>query len=908
MGKPRGRRKSTSQARTTRSMSREPESGNSNDESDMSSMSDSSPELNRHNKKNQSKTLVKVNQLDKHKDIYTTKAVDTDSEHITLPDSLDQNDKHDTDEEDEADTTLIEYSNNNSNIQETCTSLQSGQSTHSDLSKTPLHLSNLESTQDDKQTQYSDTSIPAGQTKMQIPTESQPSDSLGLPYTQDELSENETQPDTQKQNVSTTKSQTSDFTGEAGQSQSSDLRGDDDRHDSPVSPDKILAPSFEEFVDLYGKDESQWQKVTNKKHKNCTNHQQTETVHSPNTHTETNNSTTSPPNPKHVYNGDGDWRYRVTIGEDKDNIKQQKCRFFSLTRGTAFKALFDILGEGFSAVDKWEDSTQSKTMTLLLKSETQYMKIQNFKHPDFAIRIMDEPQKKLYGVLDGLHPEKFPIDKIRVQSLSFKGKIPTEKEKENVTIVRHIKGVVTHNGKVILNDKGQELRKDTSKVVFTFQGSTLPDSIEIEGVGNIPVQPYRFRPQPCKKCLKYNHNTRNCKAKSNTCGHCGETGHSISHCTKANDQSKAYCIHCKTQGHRSISKECPEFKKEQHISSCIMAFGGNRHLAAQSYAVKHTNNHNENDLGSINTNNSKQMTEKNKQQNTDTENNKNYDTPTTNTTSPTYADKLATQRRKKSHNNKISQTEVEVLNIAAENLRGIHKHMTKVTAPRNPEPLQIPFIAADQSKICLLDEHVLRGESEARARFRCELHLEEEQTTTPADLQDAFELMTYKCQKYAEYVHILEEERQAILLESGMEKGTIIKENNTLTKRLELLQQENVALKTQLDVTMKELHVPKQPNNIPLQQMQSQDTNLHPPKRQSIKITAPTNNNPLILGQTIQKYTDAAFQNVVMPQIRKMLHDLTNQIMEHWSDEHPPELMLPEIHPPSYEPHGLYGI
>ena len=91
-------------------------------------------------------------------------------------------------------------------------------------------------------------------------------------------------------------------------------------------------------------------------------------------------------------------------------------------------------------------------------------------------------KKKLYGVLDGLHPEKFPFDKIRVQSLSFKGKIPTEKEKENVTIVRHIKEVVTHNGKVILMTKAKSSGKTQAKLCLLSRDPHSQTQLKLRGL------------------------------------------------------------------------------------------------------------------------------------------------------------------------------------------------------------------------------------------------------------------------------------------------------------------------------------------------------------------------------------------------------------------------------------------
>jgi len=61
------------------------------------------------------------------------------------------------------------------------------------------------------------------------------------------------------------------------------------------------------------------------------------------------------------------------------------------------------------------------------------------------------------------------------------------------------------------------------------------------------------------KCHRWNHIARECIAKEDTCGTCGENSHWMKDCTnKANKR----CISCNTEDHASWSRMCPTFLKK----------------------------------------------------------------------------------------------------------------------------------------------------------------------------------------------------------------------------------------------------------------------------------------------------------------------------------------------------------
>jgi len=75
----------------------------------------------------------------------------------------------------------------------------------------------------------------------------------------------------------------------------------------------------------------------------------------------------------------------------------------------------------------------------------------------------------------------------------------------------------------------------------------------------ITVEKCRVDPVRCLKCQGYNHFAKECIAKSDTCGHCGDQGHRTSNCTNT---TKVRCISCNTDDHPSYFRECPTFLKK----------------------------------------------------------------------------------------------------------------------------------------------------------------------------------------------------------------------------------------------------------------------------------------------------------------------------------------------------------
>jgi hypothetical protein len=76
-------------------------------------------------------------------------------------------------------------------------------------------------------------------------------------------------------------------------------------------------------------------------------------------------------------------------------------------------------------------------------------------------------------------------------------------------------------------------------------------------------KPYVPRPMRCTNFGAFGHLASSCK---NTiiCDHCSAKGHSLEHCSAANDATKARCVNCRGR-HRTSDKTCPRYITNRQI-------------------------------------------------------------------------------------------------------------------------------------------------------------------------------------------------------------------------------------------------------------------------------------------------------------------------------------------------------
>ncbi|KAG5869274.1 hypothetical protein JTB14_002078 [Gonioctena quinquepunctata] len=98
----------------------------------------------------------------------------------------------------------------------------------------------------------------------------------------------------------------------------------------------------------------------------------------------------------------------------------------------------------------------------------------------------------------------------------------------------------------------------SSTVCLTFSGKKLPTEIEIYSLYT-PVEEYRLPVIQCYQCLLYGHTKKQCRSKS-ICQNCAKI-----HDTTVQCPNPTKCRHCQSVEHQSVSKQCPEFERQNRI-------------------------------------------------------------------------------------------------------------------------------------------------------------------------------------------------------------------------------------------------------------------------------------------------------------------------------------------------------
>lgn len=115
----------------------------------------------------------------------------------------------------------------------------------------------------------------------------------------------------------------------------------------------------------------------------------------------------------------------------------------------------------------------------------------------------------------------------------------------------------------IIEKNNEKIRVPKQTVIVTFAGLQVPTHVYIN-YNRCAIEPYIPKVIQCLKCLRYGHISRQCNAKSERCKTCGNM-----HEEGADEPCTAFCIHCKSSSHKSISKECPLYEKQAAIKKIM---------------------------------------------------------------------------------------------------------------------------------------------------------------------------------------------------------------------------------------------------------------------------------------------------------------------------------------------------
>lgn len=101
-------------------------------------------------------------------------------------------------------------------------------------------------------------------------------------------------------------------------------------------------------------------------------------------------------------------------------------------------------------------------------------------------------------------------------------------------------------------------------VALTFEGNKLPNEVYINRVV-CPVEPYVQRVIQCFKCLRFGHVSNQCRSDKPLCISCSKPLDENHKCEK-ND---IFCLFCKNNDHKTVSKDCPHFQKQSKIKKLM---------------------------------------------------------------------------------------------------------------------------------------------------------------------------------------------------------------------------------------------------------------------------------------------------------------------------------------------------
>lgn len=120
-----------------------------------------------------------------------------------------------------------------------------------------------------------------------------------------------------------------------------------------------------------------------------------------------------------------------------------------------------------------------------------------------------------------------------------------------------------------LKKDGQDVKVPRQMVVITFNTVEIPQFIYINKI-RFEVNCYYSPVVQCYNCLRYGHTAKQCKSerKCQTCGTLSQNSSENGEINCSSNCSK-FCIHCKSETHKTTDRSCPLFLKQKRIKECM---------------------------------------------------------------------------------------------------------------------------------------------------------------------------------------------------------------------------------------------------------------------------------------------------------------------------------------------------
>lgn len=160
---------------------------------------------------------------------------------------------------------------------------------------------------------------------------------------------------------------------------------------------------------------------------------------------------------------------------------------------------------------------------------------------------------------------------------------------ENIMSPYRITEVSRFKRKIVSTD-GETHLVPKQTILLTFEGNVLPKVIYINYVACV-VEPYVQRVVQCYKCLRYGHVAKQCNSTSTLCINCSKNKDPEHECRDPQDR---FCLFCKNNNHKSISKICPKYEEQAKIKKIMaennLTFLESRNNLKNSYSSVLVNN------------------------------------------------------------------------------------------------------------------------------------------------------------------------------------------------------------------------------------------------------------------------------------------------------------------------------
>lgn len=176
--------------------------------------------------------------------------------------------------------------------------------------------------------------------------------------------------------------------------------------------------------------------------------------------------------------------------------------------------------------------------------------------------------------LKKIHMIKAFVPKNLIISVGVVKDVPLDLSVDELLDSARVQGDIKINAIERMNiwDKTTKTAKPSTSIKIEFRSPTLPESMVLFYVRK-NIDHFIPKPTICRKCLRYGHVAKICRATVTTCANCAEDTHAqkdgcnCNHCLR---KCVALCKYCNTNDHNAMQSSCPEQKQQYNIKKTMI--------------------------------------------------------------------------------------------------------------------------------------------------------------------------------------------------------------------------------------------------------------------------------------------------------------------------------------------------